>query len=80
MLLILFIYSGSNVKVIKKGEVIFRFDNILIIFILKDVLIKEAIKKKISFNIIYGRFFYICILIMVKCEELRLLNFRICKF
>lgn len=56
MLLILFIYSGSNVKVIKKGEVIFRFDNILIIFILKDVLIKEAIKKKISFNIIYGRF------------------------
>lgn len=58
MLLILFFYSGSNVKVIKKGEVIFRFDNILIIFILKDVLIKEAIKKKISFNIIYGIFLY----------------------
>lgn len=58
MLLILFFYSGSNVKVIKKGEVIFRFDNILIIFIFKDVLIKEVIKKKISFNIIYGIFLY----------------------
>lgn len=78
MLLILFFYSGSNVKVIKKGEVIFRFDNILIIFILKDVLIKEVIKKKISFNIIYGIFLYS--LIMVRCEELKLLNFRICKF
>lgn len=78
MLLILFFYSGSNVKVIKKGEVIFRFDNILIIFIFKDVLIKEVIKKKISFNIIYGIFLYD--LIMVRCEELKLLNFRICKF
>lgn len=78
MLLILFFYSGSNVKVIKKGEVIFRFDNILIIFIFKDVLIKEVIKKKISFNIIYGIFLYS--LIMVRCEELKLLNFRICKF
>lgn len=78
MLLILFFYSGSNVKVIKKGEVIFRFDNILIIFIFKDVLIKEVIKKKISFNIIYGIFLYI--LIMVRCKELKLLNFCICKF
>lgn len=78
MLLILFFYSGSNVKVIKKGEVIFRFDNILIIFIFKDVLIKEVIKKKISFNIIYGIFLYS--LIMVRCEELKLLNFCICKF
>lgn len=77
-MLILFFYSGSNVKVIKKGEVIFRFDNILIIFIFKDVLIKEVIKKKISFNIIYGIFLYS--LIMVRCEELKLLNFRICKF
>lgn len=79
MLSILLIYSGSNAKVTKKGEAIFRSDNISTISILKDVLTKEATKKKISLNITYGRFLYTCILIMVKCEELRLLNFRICK-
>lgn len=79
MLSILLIYSGSNAKVTKKGEAIFRSDNISTISILKDVLTKEATKKKISLNITYGSFLYTCILIMVKCEELRLLNFRICK-
>lgn len=67
MLSILLIYSGSNAKVTKKGEAIFRSDNISTISILKDVLTKEATKKKISLNITYGRFLYTCILIMVKC-------------
>lgn len=77
MLSILLFYSGSNAKVTKKGEAIFRSDNISTISILKDVLTKEATKKKISLNITYGTFLYI--LIMVRCEELKLLNFRICK-
>lgn len=45
--------SGSNAKVTKKGEAIFRSDNISTISILKDVLTKEATKKKISLNITY---------------------------
>lgn len=48
-------YSGSNPKVTKKGEAIFRSDNISTISILKDVLTKEATKKKISLNITYGK-------------------------
>ncbi|XP_034303273.2 Bardet-Biedl syndrome 7 protein homolog isoform X3 [Magallana gigas] len=47
------VYSGSNAKVTKKGEAIFRSDNISTISILKDVLTKEATKKKISLNITY---------------------------
>lgn len=77
MLSVLLFYSGSNAKVTKKGEAIFRSDNISTISILKDVLTKEATKKKISLNITYGTFLYS--LIMVRCEELKLLNFRICK-
>lgn len=77
MLSILLFYSGSNAKVTKKGEAIFRSDNISTISILKDVLTKEATKKKISLNITYGIFLYI--LIMVRCKELKLLNFCICK-
>ncbi|XP_062611317.1 Bardet-Biedl syndrome 7 protein homolog isoform X1 [Saccostrea cucullata] len=45
--------GGSNAKVTKKGEAIFRSDNISTISILKDVLTKEATKKKISLNITY---------------------------
>jgi hypothetical protein len=48
--------SGSNAKVTKKGEAIFRSDNISTISILKDVLTKEATKKKISLNITYGKY------------------------
>lgn len=39
----------------RKGEGVFKFDNIFIIFILKDVFFKEVIKRKINFNILYGK-------------------------
>ena len=40
----------------KKGEAVFRSDNISTISILKDVLTKEATKKKIRLDISYGKF------------------------
>ncbi|KAK3099890.1 hypothetical protein FSP39_011300 [Pinctada imbricata] len=46
------LYSGSN-KTGKKGEAVFRSDNISTISILKDVLTKEATKKKIRLDITY---------------------------
>ena len=39
----------------RKGEAIFRSDNISTISILKDVLTKEATKKKIRLDISYGK-------------------------
>ena len=38
----------------RKGEAIFKSDNISTISILKDVLTKEATKRKINLNISYG--------------------------
>lgn len=46
-------YLFSNV-VSRKGEAIFKSDNISTISILKDVLTKEATKRKINLNISYG--------------------------
>ena len=40
----------------RKGQAIFRSDNISTISILKDVLSKEATKKNISLNITYGEY------------------------
>ena len=45
----------------RKGEAIFKSDNISTISILKDVLSKEATKRKINLNISYGLSTY-CIL------------------
>ena len=39
----------------RKGEAIFRSDNISTISILKDVLTKEATKKKVRLDITYGK-------------------------
>jgi len=39
----------------RKGEATFRSDNISTISILKDVLTKEATKKKIRLEISYGQ-------------------------
>ena len=39
----------------RKGEALFRSDNISTISILKDVLTKEATKRKINLNISYGK-------------------------
>jgi len=39
-----------------KGEANFKSDNISTISILKDVLSKEATKRKINLNISYGEF------------------------
>lgn len=39
----------------RKGEAIFRSDNISTISILKDVLTKEATKRKINLNISFGK-------------------------
>jgi len=38
----------------RKGEGVFKSDNISTISILKDVLSKEATKRKINLNISYG--------------------------
>lgn len=38
----------------RKGEAVFRSDNVSTISILKDVLTKEATKRKISLNISFG--------------------------
>ena len=43
----------------RKGEAIFRSDNISTISILKDVLTKEATKKKVRLDITYGEFVFI---------------------
>lgn len=39
----------------RKGEGVFKSDNISTISILKDVLSKEATKRKINLNISYGK-------------------------
>ena len=44
----------SDCFVFRKGEAIFRSDNVSTISILKDVLTKEATKRKINLNISYG--------------------------
>lgn len=44
----------NNLDFLRKGEAIFRSDNISTISILKDVLTKEATKRKINLNISYG--------------------------
>ena len=41
----------------RKGEATFRSDNISTISILKDVLTKEATKKKIRLDITFGKNF-----------------------
>jgi hypothetical protein len=45
----------------RKGEAIFRSDNISTISILKDVLTKEATKKKIRLDISYGKYLTISV-------------------
>lgn len=42
----------------RKGEGCFKSDNISTISILKDVLSKEATKRKINLNISYGKTFF----------------------
>ena len=44
----------------RKGEAIFRSDNISTISILKDVLTKEATKKKVRLDITYGKIMMFC--------------------
>ena len=53
-------YSIANDSIVecfcfRKGEATFRSDNISTISILKDVLTKEATKRKISLNISFGK-------------------------
>ena len=52
-----YLLYGAHFKgdfVFRKGEAIFRSDNISTISIMKDVLTKEATKKKIRLDITYG--------------------------
>lgn len=46
------------IKTFSKGEGHFKSDNISTISILRDVLSKEATKKKINLNMSYGKWTY----------------------
>lgn len=48
----------------RKGEGCFKSDNISTISILKDVLSKEATKRKINLNISYGKNFLLYFVVL----------------
>jgi Bardet-Biedl syndrome 7 protein len=50
------IYEAENC-VSRKGEAEFKSDNISTISILKDILTKEATKKKIKLDIFCGKYY-----------------------
>ena len=45
----------SLINAYRRGEAIFRSDNISTVSILKDVLTKEATKKQMRLDITYGK-------------------------